>query len=642
MGCYFHFFAKMSSREMYKRGRHFKLNPEDVLELIFADQSDDEVGKLDDEDINVLGDALDENREAVVIGIDSDGGLPGPAHEQLTTSGSSSERTTVNVPHSTSRKRRFQAASAFAGARANAAAAASGDKRCPNESDDDEIPTMKKLEKSDLRWTSKARSPLKPAKDRNIPDRYLENGTAFHVYAQTCDLDNFINLVVTESNRYAHQQGLEYETDAEEMKAFFGILLLTGFHELPSTRHYWSTDPKFGVDFVHNIMTLKRFESIKRCLHFNDNITCPKRESEEFDRAYKIRPVLDHFNKAFQAARKEDVCQSIDERIVKFKGHNIMRQYVKGKPVRWGFKLWLRCGSKTGYTYEMDLYTGKKDDGVEVGLGENVVLKLCRNLVGTGVRVFMDNFFSSPYLMRILHDNGLEATGTVRGNRKGMPKSLKADKDMDKGEMTIAQATDRKVSVLKWMDKRGVIMITNAENVQQVKQVSRRQKNAPQLVEVEVPSVICTYNNFMGGVDLADQLKGNYAIDIRSRYKYYLRVVFDIFDTTIVNGFIQFVALNPNTQMTHLDFRAAIVDGLVGSFSSRKNTFPSRLISKRVSLTRPVSTIHLPKVITSRKRCKLCYDRSKADIKSRFFCEACGAAFCLQDGRNCFFEHHNN
>lgn len=234
MGCYFHFFAKMSSREMYKRGRHFKLNPEDVLELIFADQSDDEVGKLDDEDINVLGDALDENREAVVIGIDSDGGLPGPAHEQLTTSGSSSERTTVNVPHSTSRKRRFQAASAFAGARANAAAAASGDKRCPNESDDDEIPTMKKLEKSDLRWTSKVRSPLKPAKDRNIPDRYLENGTAFHVYAQTCDLDNFINLVVTESNRYAHQQGLEYETDAEEMKAFLEFcysLVSTSFHQ---------------------------------------------------------------------------------------------------------------------------------------------------------------------------------------------------------------------------------------------------------------------------------------------------------------------------------------------------------------------------------------------------------------------------
>ena len=88
----------------------------------------------------------------------------------------------------------------------------------------------------------------------------------------------------------------------------------------------------------------------------------------------------------------------------------------------------MHFGSKSGYTYEMDMYTGKKGDGVEVGLGENVVLKLCRSLFGTGVRIFMDNFFSSPYLMRVLHENGLEATGTVRSNRKDMPKSLKSDK----------------------------------------------------------------------------------------------------------------------------------------------------------------------------------------------------------------------
>jgi hypothetical protein len=94
-------------------------------------------------------------------------------------------------------------------------------------------------------------------------------------------------------------------------------------------------------------MTLKRFEALKRFLHFNDNAETPEKNSPDYDRAYKIRPVTEHLNAAFQKARTPDECQSVDERMVKFKGHNIMRQYVKGKPVKWGFKLWMRCGSQS-------------------------------------------------------------------------------------------------------------------------------------------------------------------------------------------------------------------------------------------------------------------------------------------------------
>jgi len=37
----------------------------------------------------------------------------------------------------------------------------------------------------------------------------------------------------------------------------------------------------------------------------------------------------------------------------------------------------MRCGSKSRYTYEIDVYTGKSpDQSPSVGLGENVVLKV--------------------------------------------------------------------------------------------------------------------------------------------------------------------------------------------------------------------------------------------------------------------------
>jgi Transposase IS4 len=66
-----------------------------------------------------------------------------------------------------------------------------------------------------------------------------------------------------------------------------------------------------------------------------------------------IRPAIEHLNAAFQKDRTPAECQSVDEKMVKFKGYNIMRQYVKGKPVEWGFKLWMRCGSQSSYTYQI-------------------------------------------------------------------------------------------------------------------------------------------------------------------------------------------------------------------------------------------------------------------------------------------------
>ena len=52
--------------------------------------------------------------------------------------------------------------------------------------------------------------------------------------------------------------------------------------------------------------------------------------------------------------------QSIDEYISKFKGPMSCKLYTKNKPIKWCFKWWCGCCSKTGYLYELDLYLGKK------------------------------------------------------------------------------------------------------------------------------------------------------------------------------------------------------------------------------------------------------------------------------------------
>ena len=107
--------------------------------------------------------------------------------------------------------------------------------------------------------------------------------------------------------------------------------------------------------------------------------------------------------------------QNIDEHMTKFKGRSSMRQYLKMKPIKHGFKWWFRCASSNDYLYEFRLYLGKKQN-VEVNLGEGVVIQLSGKLKGTFCTLFFDNFFNSPLLINKLFEENIYAVGTVRSN----------------------------------------------------------------------------------------------------------------------------------------------------------------------------------------------------------------------------------
>jgi hypothetical protein len=49
------------------------------------------------------------------------------------------------------------------------------------------------------------------------------------------------------------------------------------------------------------------------------------------------------------------------------------------------------------------------------------VLELVRKVEGVGHKIFMDNYFTSPKFFNDLLRRKINACGTVRHNRKGMP-----------------------------------------------------------------------------------------------------------------------------------------------------------------------------------------------------------------------------
>ena len=281
---------------------------------------------------------------------------------------------------------------------------------------------------------------------------------------------------------------------------------------------------------------------------------------------------------------------------------------MKNKPIKWGFKFWFCCGEKSGCLYEFDMYLGKKGN-TEFGLGESFVLSLCQKFKDTHCFAFFDNFYTSPALLVKLLEMTIYATGTVRANRKNMP-VWKHDKEMKRGEHDWFSSNH--LSVIKWMDNNSVILLSNYFNPKKTQQIERTVKGSKDKVKVTCPSVIQEYNQFMGGVDLRDQMKVTSEVDRRRKFRFYLRVFFDFLDIAVVNSKIVDNKIESVPSLSSLEFRYSIAQTMIRKFSSRKRAVPLSRPSKR--LRGPSFDIldHLPDFAPSRVRCAFCSSKNVA------------------------------
>ena len=149
----------------------------------------------------------------------------------------------------------------------------------------------------------------------------------------------------------------------EELQAYMGFMILMGIVRLPALDDYWKVDEVFHYAPIAKRISRERFREIHKYLHFADNISLPIRGQPGYDRLGKVRPVIDFFNKKFIALYNSGRDQSIDEAMVPYKGRSSLKQYMPKKPIKRGFKVWVRAEADIGYVSEFEVYTGKKDDG---------------------------------------------------------------------------------------------------------------------------------------------------------------------------------------------------------------------------------------------------------------------------------------
>ncbi|KAK8771667.1 hypothetical protein V5799_010397, partial [Amblyomma americanum] len=322
--------------------------------------------------------------------------------------------------------------------------------------------------------------------------------------------DEIWSTIALHTNAFAcekqrlHPDPSWHETTPDEMKVYFAMCVLMSQVKKSSIQSYWSTRAVISTPFFASVMSRQRFWALSKYLHFCDN-SLP----QSGDKLWKLRPVLDHVLKCFDTAYDPEEYLAVDESLMKFRGRLSYVQFNPSKRARFGLKFYKLCESSSGYCLKFSIYTGKSEKTpVTAGLlcSEAVVIDLLEKRLPDGHTVFMDNWYSSPLLFRHLKEAGSNAVGTVRLQRKNMPKDFKAK--LQKCECKSLFALG--IMALTWQDKKQVTMLSTCHSSTDLTDTGKKgRKNGLPALK---PQVVIDYNRGMGGVDREDQQLASFPI----------------------------------------------------------------------------------------------------------------------------------
>lgn len=503
-----------------------------------------------------------------------------------------------------------------------------------------------------------------PPGARNVDDVKTPLDIFVKVFAQ----EN-IDLLIKETNAYAKSTKMKSwkVLTQKELFGFFAVSILFALEKPHGRRRAWELTRK-GRATIRLRMSRNQYEAILSCLHAVNTATftdAQKKAKGAEDAFWQLRPWLDNLSASFRKHYVPAQNADVDEQAIMFRGRHRARQYNPHKPAKFHFKNYALNDALTGFQCNFFFYQGKdaKKDADYDGISateypvRRLVDEMGDTMKDTGHILGTDNWYTSIPMMYWLRDHGLHSVGTIKANRKGVPKG-KLFKGAPtarnpRGAMRVLHATHRGVKAVltSWQDKKPVNFLSSFDGL--VGNCNRNVSVGGQFQEstIDCPTVRKVYHDTMGGTDKMDQLCSTYAFTNIKTRRWPHRIFFFMFGVALVNSFVIAKEKLQNCPKTYLDFLEAIVDEL-SPLQSLPPDQPEPLfedIAQEEEEDRLLGT-HTPEIRTHssmRCRCCLAVDGSKRQRNNKkemprvtSWCKECNAALCMREGSTCWTKWH--
>lgn len=491
----------------------------------------------------------------------------------------------------------------------------------------------------------------KPDIGPNILNALGNNPSEMDIFSQFIG-DEFWQMVCVETNDYANKMlndpnrkklksdGRWQALSLDEMRAYFALYILIGQVKKPKLQMNWSKRKVIETPIYAETMSFARFTSISRFLHFSD---------DDFtvvgDKLWKLRPVISYLQTKFMNVYELEKDITIDESLMKLRARVDYIQFNRTKRARFGIKIYKLCESSSGYCADFKVYTGAQPNLSKLPVSEVVVQNLMEPFVNKGHVLHLDNWYSSPLLYKALLEKDTHVIGTVRANRKEMPKQFMKVK-LKKGDAIAMSANN--ILAVKWKDRKDVHVLSTLHENLGMEMVRVRTKRGGGQENVVKPACVIAYNKGMLGVDRQDQVLASFPI-MRRTAKAYKKVFFYFMDMAIFNSFVSFKKLQTANGSRHrlhyTHFRINLAEQILQSVELHQRCSPGRAAFQDNPLRlQSKGWAHFPMQIppTEKKKfpsraCRVCAKQKKR-AEVRWLCQRCQVPLHLG---NCFKLYHS-
>ncbi|KAH8019612.1 hypothetical protein HPB51_020311 [Rhipicephalus microplus] len=154
-----------------------------------------------------------------------------------------------------------------------------------------------------------------------------------------CDNTNkYAWMRILDRQTYARRDSSWEEVMPLEMLRFIGLIIYMGVIDVPRLHMYWQTTGIFSSLLPPNIMRRDRFFALLAFLSVGDPEDLAAAASDG-KTTWRVSWLLRHINLQSQNLFQPQRNLAVDERMVKSKARSGIRQYIRDKVTKFGYKL---------------------------------------------------------------------------------------------------------------------------------------------------------------------------------------------------------------------------------------------------------------------------------------------------------------